>query len=603
MRVRFWGTRGSIATPGPSTVRYGGNTVCVEVRSSAGTLLVIDCGTGARLLGRELLEEARGSGASISGSLLISHTHWDHIQGLPFFAPLFQEGAQWDVYGPRGLGQSLATTLEGQMQYQYFPVTLEQMGARVRYHDLLEGRFEIGDLSISAQYLNHPALTLGYRIEGDGVSVVYACDHEPFDPALAGGGGDLDESAPDARHVEFVSGADLLVHDAQYLAAEYGDKRGWGHSTVEYAVAVASLAGVRELVLTHHDPLRTDDALDAVLLQAREQAASRGFTGTVSVAVEGDSREVVQDGRAATPRQPGVPAGSDSAVYQPVARELSAAVLLTAQDPEVATVVRAAAEAESLPLFAGRELPGRDDPHRADGVVVVDHDGDGAVLDRVKHLLSGEGTARLAVLAVTRGHPTATLAGADWLVWPAGVGHVRTKLRAAVLRRACRWQCAPLPPDEGDRLHALRALGVLDTEPEERFDRLTREACRLLDVPFALVSLVDADRQWFKSQQGLAVQQTPRDESLCAHAILEPDVLEVPDLLEDDRFADNPATSAPYFIRFYAGVPLVLSDGSRVGTLCVADRRPRALDADQLDVLRDLAAQVLKELEAARPAG
>jgi GAF domain-containing protein len=181
-------------------------------------------------------------------------------------------------------------------------------------------------------------------------------------------------------------------------------------------------------------------------------------------------------------------------------------------------------------------------------------------------------------------------------VWPATVGHVRTKLRAAVLRRACRWQCAPLPHDEQERLEALRALSLLDTPPEERFDRWTREACQALDVPVALVTLVDADRQWFKSKQGIPLLETPRDESLCAHAILEPDLLLVPDLLADDRFAENPCTRPPYSIRFYAGVPLVLWDGSRIGTFCIADQRPRQLDADQLALLRHLAEQVQREL-------
>ena len=159
-------------------------------------------------------------GETTRGALLIGHTHWDHIQGLPFFAPLFQQGAEWSVYGPRGLGHSLGATLAGQMHYQYFPVTLEQLGSRVSYHDLVEGVFEVEDLRVTAQYLNHPALTLGYRVEGDGATVAYVCDHEPFDPLLAGGG-DLSASSPDARHVQFLTGVDLLVHDAQYVAAEY----------------------------------------------------------------------------------------------------------------------------------------------------------------------------------------------------------------------------------------------------------------------------------------------------------------------------------------------------------------------------------------------
>jgi phosphoribosyl 1,2-cyclic phosphodiesterase len=574
VKVRFWGVRGSIATPGPTTVRYGGNTACVEVRSDAGTVLVLDCGTGAAQLGRALQ-----STGEVQGALLISHTHWDHIQGLPFFAPLFQPGGEWDVYGPRGLGGSLATTLAGQMQYQYFPVTVEQLDAQVRYHDLVEGSFQVGDLAITAQYLNHPAMTLGYRIEGDGVSVAYACDHEPFDPSLAHGG-DLAASAPDLRHVEFLSGVDLLIHDAQYVAAEYQTKRGWGHSTVEYALEVARSAGVAELVLTHHDPLREDDAIDTILGWARSQ----GFGGRVSAAIEGEVRDLRASG---TPRHAGT---RESAVREPSPQDLASTVVLAARDADVGRAVRAAAGAEGMPVEAAHESAS------PEGVVVVDHDEDTEVLERLRVLM--DSGVRPSVLAVTREHPGSVFSDVvtDWLVWPATVGHVRTKLRAAVLRRACRWQCAPRPADERERLEALRALSLLDTPPEERFDRWTREACQALDLPVALVTLVDAERQWFKSRQGIPLLETPRDESLCAHAILEKDLLLVPDLLADDRFADNPCTSPPYSIRFYAGVPLVTWDGRRVGTFCVADQRPRDLDEQQLAVLRDLAEQVQREL-------
>src|SRR5690242_6481177 len=151
MKVRFWGTRGSIATPGPSTVRYGGNTSCVEVRSDSGKVILIDCGTGAHALGQALKEQAK----TCSGHILISHTHWDHIQGLPFFAPLFAPGNVWHVYAPRSLGQTLRDTLAGQMQYTYFPVGLEALGATIRYHELVEGSLGVGDIEVTSRYLNH----------------------------------------------------------------------------------------------------------------------------------------------------------------------------------------------------------------------------------------------------------------------------------------------------------------------------------------------------------------------------------------------------------------------------------------------------------------
>src|ERR671934_888375 len=171
MYLRFWGTRGSLPKPGPTTLRYGGNTSCVEVRTAGGTLIVLDCGSGAYGLGQALLAEASGP---LHGHLLISHTHWDHIQGFPFFAPLFVPGHVWDIYGPGGLGGRLEETLAGQMEYAYFPITLGQLGATVRYHDLVEGRFTLDDVCITTRYLNHPALTLGYRLEADGVVLVHA---------------------------------------------------------------------------------------------------------------------------------------------------------------------------------------------------------------------------------------------------------------------------------------------------------------------------------------------------------------------------------------------------------------------------------------------
>src|SRR5215510_2159567 len=193
MRIRFWGTRGSLPKPGRTTLRYGGNTSCVELQTARGTLIVLDAGP-----------------SPLRGHLLISHTHWDHIQGFPFFAPLFASHTEWDIYAPGGLGKRLEDTLAGQMEYTYFPVTLEQLDATVRFHDLVEGAFEIEDVHVAARFLNHPALTLGYRLEAGGASVVYAVDHEPHSAHHTDAGPADPVHQEDRRHIEFCAGADLL---------------------------------------------------------------------------------------------------------------------------------------------------------------------------------------------------------------------------------------------------------------------------------------------------------------------------------------------------------------------------------------------------------
>ena len=238
-------------------------------------------------LGQALIASA---GQPLRGSILISHTHWDHIQGIPFFAPLFVPGNEWDIYAPHGLSESLRETLAGQMQYAYFPIMLEALGATTRYHDLVEGVFAAGGVRIHAQYLNHPAVTLGYRLEADGVSVVYACDHEGISRQAIPRAIDLE--GRERHHVEFLRDADLLIHDAQFTAAEYPGKIGWGHSTVDYAVAVCRAAGVKKLALTHHDPNRDDDTLDQIVADARSHVKAGGGLLEVRAAAEGDTIQI-----------------------------------------------------------------------------------------------------------------------------------------------------------------------------------------------------------------------------------------------------------------------------------------------------------------------
>jgi phosphoribosyl 1,2-cyclic phosphodiesterase/CheY-like chemotaxis protein len=303
MRIRFWGTRGSIATPGPATLRYGGNTACVEVRLDDGTLIVLDCGTGARPLGQALMASGE---RPIRGHLFISHTHWDHIQGFPFFAPLFLPGNEWDIYAPASAGHTLEEVLAGQMEYTYFPVRLDQLGATIRFHDLTEGTFHIGGTQITTHYLNHPALTLGYRIDAGGASVVYATDHEPHGHRnldLQEGAGAAPLVQPlhrgDQCHVQFLDRADLVIHDAQFTAAEDPSHIGWGHTAAEQVVDFALAAGVEKLALFHHDPTHDDATLDLLVGACRRRAAwerpSDGAALEITAAAEGESIDLSED--------------------------------------------------------------------------------------------------------------------------------------------------------------------------------------------------------------------------------------------------------------------------------------------------------------------
>jgi phosphoribosyl 1,2-cyclic phosphodiesterase len=255
MRITFWGVRGSIPTPGPTTAQIGGNTSCVEVRAGK-AIIIFDGGTGLRMLGQKLLAEM-----PIDAHIFFSHVHWDHIQGFPFFAPAFVPGNVIRLYGGNNVSRTLEEALAGQMDYPSFPVHLSQMGAKMTFNDLYEGQvleIDAGDgtkVSISTARGNHPNGVWAYRLEHGGRSIVFATDTEHYaivDPKLAA----------------LCKNADLLIYDSQYTPEEYagtagsgGPKTGWGHSTFEEGVKLAKSAGVRKLVLFHHDPNQTDDAV------------------------------------------------------------------------------------------------------------------------------------------------------------------------------------------------------------------------------------------------------------------------------------------------------------------------------------------------------
>ncbi len=277
MRVRIWGSRGSIPTPGPATVEFGGNTPCVEVLGDH-SYLILDAGTGIRELGAAIMREKRPGAIHI----LLSHTHWDHIQGFPFFTPAFVPTNTVHLYGPRNnvTDEDLRKIVDGQMRYSYFPVNLMQLQAKLHFHDLEPQRpFAVGEFTVNAQVLNHPVQVFGYRISDGSRTLVYMTDVEPYFDA-----NQPDMPADEVRDVieamngrlrDFAQGADLLIHDAQYTEKEYAQRRGWGHATYDWAVETARVAGVRRLVFFHHDPVRGDEELRALEREhcARAQAA------------------------------------------------------------------------------------------------------------------------------------------------------------------------------------------------------------------------------------------------------------------------------------------------------------------------------------------
>lgn len=562
---------------------------------------MLDCGTGAHDLGQRLIAENSGA---VNGHLLISHTHWDHIQGIPFFQPFFAAPNQWDIYGPKGLSQSLKATLSGQMEHTYFPLSLDQFSATIVYHDLVEGVFSIGDIKVITRYLNHPALTLGYRIECDGASLAYCCDHEPHSVAMASGKHEL--TGMDRRYVDFISGADLVIHDTQYTAQEYPSKIGWGHSPVEYAVRVCQDAGVKQLALTHYDPLRDDAAVDRIIEEVRLNLRSSGSSLEVLGAYEGLTLELL---------------GATDSLFEPAKQRFEAKtaidpssltrpVLLHLADEQTTAVLCDSLAAEGIPH---RVIASNDDLLRAatedsPSLILIEHTPpavDGIAIARTIRREKRKQELQAPIVLVTGPSSSQDLAAdaaTDWLITPFTQSYARTRIRAWVLRAACRWVRARIPENEARRLAALRELAILDTPPEERFERLTRIAAAALDVPIALVSLVDRDRQWFKSCFGLDVRETSREVAFCAHVVYQQKELIVRDTLLDDRFADNPLVVEGPRIRAYTGIPLILEDGRCIGTFCVVDTRPREFNDTELSTLRDLRDLALEEIKRIRPA-
>lgn len=274
MKIRFWGVRGSIASPGPKTVRYGGNTTCIEVRTDNNELIILDAGTGLFPLSQTLLAEL-----PVTANLLLTHSHWDHIQGLPFFIPNFIPGNTLRLHGGFDpvTGSGVEQVMSVQLQYSYFPVREAEMKARFEYITLMpEVPVQIGSATVTPVLLSHPVVNLGYRIDSHGKSVFFTGDHEPpyniyapEDEGYAEYQGFVDEK--NASIDAITRGVDVLIADTSYTDAEYPSKKGWGHGTFSSSMELARRAQAKTVFFTHHEPTRSDDALEAAYAQAMQE--------------------------------------------------------------------------------------------------------------------------------------------------------------------------------------------------------------------------------------------------------------------------------------------------------------------------------------------
>ena len=294
MKVKFWGVRGSIASPGPKTVRYGGNTTCIEIRTDNDELIILDAGTGIFPLSQTLLAEM-----PVTANVLISHSHWDHIQGLPFFVPNFIPGnvlrlhGGFDPVSGKGIEQVMAV----QLQYSYFPVREAEMKARIEYITLTpEQPFQIGSAKVTPFLLNHPVIDFGYLIEANGKSLFFTGDHEPpyniyqaADDGYAEYQAFVDEKAKSIQ--DAIQGVDVLIADSSYTDAEYPQKVGWGHGTFSSSIRVAYAAGAKVLFCTHHEPTRSDDALEIAFQSALDSNIPISASMDIRLAREGDTYE------------------------------------------------------------------------------------------------------------------------------------------------------------------------------------------------------------------------------------------------------------------------------------------------------------------------
>ena len=294
MKVKFWGVRGSIACPGPKTVRYGGNTTCIEIRTDNNELIILDAGTGIFQLSQVLLAEL-----PVTANVLITHSHWDHIQGLPLFIPNFIPGNTLRLHGGFDpvSGKGIEQVMAVQLQYSFFPVREAEMKARIEYVTLMPNEtVQVGSAKVTPCLLNHPVIDFGYRVECDGKSVFFTGDHEPPYNIYQPGEEGFDEyqvfvDEKSQSILEAIRDVDVFIADSSYTDAEYASKKGWGHGTFSTSMATAKAAGAKVLFCTHHEPTRNDDALEAVFAAALAANAEHIKGLDVRLAREGDVYE------------------------------------------------------------------------------------------------------------------------------------------------------------------------------------------------------------------------------------------------------------------------------------------------------------------------
>jgi phosphoribosyl 1,2-cyclic phosphodiesterase len=293
MKLTFWGVRGSIPTPGKQTVRYGGNTPCLELRLDDDRLIIFDAGTGIRSFGDYLINK----GESVKAHLFISHPHWDHIQGFPFFKPAFIPGNELTIVATDRPEKPLGEIISEQMNRIYFPVQLHDLKAKIKFVPIMdEGEMKVYDAVVKMIYVNHPGFTLGYRVEYKGKSLIYISDNEPFDKASAASMSNFEPKVqekfmsgtgdPNQRIFDFCRNADVLIHDTTYTPEEYIDRVGWGHSDYLFTLRLAAEANVRRLYLFHHEQNHSDDKVDDILKKCKKEIRSRGYKFECEAAVE-----------------------------------------------------------------------------------------------------------------------------------------------------------------------------------------------------------------------------------------------------------------------------------------------------------------------------